>query len=251
MHTHQELIAHLKSQRIVTNERVMQTLTTFDRAHYIKKGAAMPYTEAPASIGFGAVLQAPYLQAIALELLEPALHVGGKALDVSCGSGYIAVCLSHLTGPTGLVCGIETTQPLLDEAYHYAHNDAAARPALESKHLRFETGSETEGHPAHAPYHAIHVGTPLPSVPQALLDQLSNGGRMVIAVGTTYSFATLHLVEKDAHGTVKQTLVSQLRKDPHVAPTAQEQAELDAVEKAKESAAGNVQYEEYFDSEKY
>jgi protein-L-isoaspartate(D-aspartate) O-methyltransferase len=64
------------------------------------------------------------------------------------------------------------------------------------------TGDGWKGVPQYAPYDAIHVGAAAESIPQKLVDQLANGGRMVIPVGKEYGIQHIYLVDKDCNGSV-------------------------------------------------
>jgi protein-L-isoaspartate(D-aspartate) O-methyltransferase len=129
------------------------------------------YEDAPVPIGFGQTASQPSLQALYLQTLK--LQPTDKVLEIGTGSGYQTALLAHLAQH---VYSVERLREL----------SARARTVLDS--LRFTNiallvGDGTIGWSRYAPYDAILVGAASPGVPQALLDQLAPGGRMLIPVG--------------------------------------------------------------------
>jgi protein-L-isoaspartate(D-aspartate) O-methyltransferase len=129
------------------------------------------YEDAPVPIGFGQTASQPSLQALYLQTLK--LQPTDKVLEIGTGSGYQTALLAHLVQH---VYSVERLREL----------SARARTVLDS--LRFTNiallvGDGTIGWSRYAPYDAILVGAASPGVPQALLDQLALGGRMLIPVG--------------------------------------------------------------------
>jgi protein-L-isoaspartate(D-aspartate) O-methyltransferase len=129
------------------------------------------YEDAPVPIGFGQTASQPSLQALYLQTLK--LQPTDKVLEIGTGSGYQTALLAHLVQH---VYSVERLREL----------SARARTVLDS--LRFTNiallvGDGTIGWSRYAPYDAILVGAASPGVPQALLDQLAMGGRMLIPVG--------------------------------------------------------------------
>mmetsp|Transcript_36179 Transcript_36179/g.56507 ORF Transcript_36179/g.56507 Transcript_36179/m.56507 type:complete len:180 (+) Transcript_36179:1-540(+) len=136
-----------------------------------------------------------------LELLSGHLQPGSKALDVGSGSGYISACMARMVQPGGVVVGIEHISELTKMSEENIKRDDAA---LLKETIRFICGDGRLGVPDYAPYDAIHVGAAAPELPQALVDQLSPGGRMVCPVGPKGEMQSLVLVDKDANGQVSK-----------------------------------------------
>jgi protein-L-isoaspartate(D-aspartate) O-methyltransferase len=129
------------------------------------------YEDAPLPIGNGQTISQPWVHARYLELL----HLTGKerVLEIGTGSGYQTVLLSHLAAQ---VFSIERIPAL----FH------AAREAIEragARNVSLLLGDGTVGWREYAPYDGILVGAGAPSVPQPLLDQLGEGGRLLIPIG--------------------------------------------------------------------
>ncbi|KAJ3295685.1 Protein-L-isoaspartate(D-aspartate) O-methyltransferase [Borealophlyctis nickersoniae] len=143
------------------------------------------------------------MHAHALEVLEPFLKPGNKALDVGSGSGYLTACMAHMVKPDGKVIGIEHIPELVNKSkLNVGKGD---KELLENGTVELVVGDGREGFPREAPYDAIHVGAAAHPVPKALLDQLKAPGRMVIPVDNGLFGQTLCQYDKDANGTIQQT----------------------------------------------
>ena len=130
------------------------------------------YEDAPVPIGFGQTASQPSLQALYLKLLE--LEPKDRVLEIGTGSGYQTVLLAHLAGH---VYSVERIRELSQRARQVIDH-------LRIQNVALLVGDGTIGWSRYAPYDAILVGAGAPSVPQALLDQLAVGGRLLIPVGT-------------------------------------------------------------------
>jgi protein-L-isoaspartate(D-aspartate) O-methyltransferase len=130
------------------------------------------YEDAPLPIGFGQTASQPSLQALYLKLLH--LQPEDRVLEIGTGSGYQTALLAHLAEH---VYSVERIRELSQRA----------RNVIDSLHLTnvaLLVGDGTIGWSRYSPYEAILVSAGAPSVPQALLDQLAHGGRLLIPVGT-------------------------------------------------------------------
>jgi protein-L-isoaspartate(D-aspartate) O-methyltransferase len=150
--------------------------------------AARAYRNHPLSIGSGQTISQPYIVALSTDLL--ALKGGETVLDVGTGSGYQAAVLAEIAAR---VYSVEIIAPLAEQA----------RKRLEELgygNIEIRTGDGYRGWPEKAPFDAIVVAAAAPSVPQALLDQLKPGGRLVIPVGSDGEVQYLRLVTRRADG---------------------------------------------------
>jgi protein-L-isoaspartate(D-aspartate) O-methyltransferase len=153
------------------------------------------YEDAPVPIGFGQTASQPSLQALYLQVLK--LQPNDRVLEIGTGSGYQTALLALLAGH---VYSVERIREL----------SLRARTALDS--MRFTNiallvGDGTIGWSKYAPYDAILVGAAAPGVPQALLDQLAPGGRLLIPVGDRNE-QTLTLFEKTPDGVRREEITA-------------------------------------------
>ena len=155
----------------------------------------------PLPIGYGQTISQPYIVALMTELL--ATRSTDQILEVGTGSGYQAAVLSRLVAD---VYSIEIVKTL---------SDVAARRldllGYDNVHLR--VGDGYYGWPEHAPFDGIIVTAAPPEIPHKLIDQLADGGRMVVPVGTSYQ--ELLLIEKN-DGDIKKRVITAVRFVPMV-----------------------------------
>ena len=182
----QILVESLSSE--IKDERVLQALSTVPRELFVPENLKfMAYADRPLSIGHGQTISQPYIVA----LMTNALGLTGreKVLEIGTGSGYQTAILAQLAKS---VCSVERI-PELAEAAHNLLN------RLGYQNVEIKTAGDELGWPEHAPYDAIMVTAGAPSLPEALVQQLKLGGRMVIPVGTRWEQELLR-VARGPHG---------------------------------------------------
>jgi len=128
-------------------------------------------------IGWGQTNSQPTTVANMLRLLRVA--PGMQVLDVGAGSGWTTALLAHLVGPRGQVHGVERVPELV----RFGADNLAATGQPWARIVAAESG--VFGLPALAPFDRILVSAEADALPQGLLDQLADGGLMVIPVGGT------------------------------------------------------------------
>src|SRR5437879_9417890 len=127
------------------------------------------------------------------------LAPGNRFLEIGTGSGYQATILAELIAE---VYSIEIIEPL-------AKNAEATLQRLGYKNVHVKAGDGYKGWPEHAPFDSIIVTCAPERVPQQLIDQLKEGGRMIIPVGAKFA-QELYLLEKK-NGRLEQSAVLPVR----------------------------------------
>jgi protein-L-isoaspartate(D-aspartate) O-methyltransferase len=165
---------------------------------------SLAYRNHPLPIGHGQTISQPYIVALATDLIAPEpQHV---VLEVGTGSGYQAAVLAEIVHR---VYSIEILEPLAVAA-------SSSLKELQYRNIEFRIGDGYQGWPEKAPFDAIVVTAAAPKVPEALVAQLKNGGRMVIPVGPSVDNQELLLISKDAAGKVSSKAVIPVRFVPLV-----------------------------------
>jgi protein-L-isoaspartate(D-aspartate) O-methyltransferase len=166
------MVNHQIAARGVCDERVLEAMRSVPRHLFIEpEYRYQAYFDGPLPIGNGQTISQPYIVALMSELLE--LLGGEKVLEVGTGSGYQAAVLAYLAGE---VHTIERHASLTRYAARILAN-------LGLSNVHVHTGDGTLGLPEQAPFAGIIVTAAAPRVPRPLLDQLMDGGRLVIPVG--------------------------------------------------------------------
>jgi protein-L-isoaspartate(D-aspartate) O-methyltransferase len=149
-----------------------------------EKARRQAYDDTPVPIGDAQTISAPSMVAIMCDLLD--IRNGDKVLEIGTGWGYHAAVMSILAG-SGTVYTVERIPDLAEKAI-----SLFKKLGLNNLEVFISDGSE--GLPEFAPYDRISVAASAPEIPQPLIEQLADGGRMVIPVGQY--FQALYLVEK-------------------------------------------------------
>ncbi len=159
--------------RGIDDERVLAAMATVPRELFVPEAArALAYEDAALPIGAGQTISQPYMVALICSGLR--LHGGERVLDVGTGSGYQAAVLAEMGAD---VHSIERVPELAARARE------ALAAAGDAGRVEVHLGDGTQGLPEQAPFEAIAVAAAAPGVPQALYDQLTEGGRLVVPVG--------------------------------------------------------------------
>jgi len=170
--------------RGVRDPRVLSAMLKVERHLFVpKEFRNSAYSDQPLPIGEGQTISQPYIVALMTELLE--LKGGERVLEVGTGSGYQAAILAELAAE---VYTIEIVEKLAS---------SAKKVLLESgyQNIKVKAGDGYLGWPEAAPFDAIIVTCAPDHIPEPLLDQLKEKGRMVVPVGT-YSQELKKIVKK-------------------------------------------------------
>lgn len=172
-------------RRGVNDPRVLEAMMEVPRHYFVPQDyLSEAYADHPLPIGHGQTISQPYIVALMTQslLLQP----GEKVLEVGTGSGYQAAILAELTNQ---VYSVEIIEPLGQQA-------AATLKEL-GYNVHCQIGDGYYGWSEYAPFDAIIVTCAPDHVPQPLINQLKDGGRLVIPVGPPGFYQTLWLVEKE------------------------------------------------------
>lgn len=181
------MIENQLRRRGIHDSRVLDAMFIVPRHEFVKPAlVSKAYADRPLPIGATETISQPYIVAVMTEAVR--VQPGDKALEVGAGSGYQAAILAYLGAK---VYAIERNQDLAENA-----RQRLARLGYQG--IDIISGDGTEGYAPAAPFQVIVVtaGSP-PKIPQPLLDQLADGGRLVIPVGG-HDYQELNLILK--HG---------------------------------------------------
>ena len=181
-----EMVARQIRGRGIRSERVLAAMESVPRHLFVpREHVFAAYSDEPLPIGEGQTISQPFMVAAMAEALS--LQGSERVLEIGAGSGYQAAVLSQLAPE---VVAIESQPVLADRA----------RDRLQKigyGNVRIELGDGSLGWLSQAPYDAILVTAAAPAVPPPLIEQLAEGGRLVIPVGGSEHQDLLRIVQRD------------------------------------------------------
>lgn len=158
--------------RGVRDPRVLEAMRTVPRHLFVPETyREAAYNDSPLPIGHGQTISQPYIVAVMTELLE--LDAGDKVLEIGGGSGYQAAILATLAKE------VVTIERIPEVARTARENLRAAGMS----NVEVVVADGTEGYVQSAPYDAIVVTAATPDIPEPLIEQLADGGRLVAPAG--------------------------------------------------------------------
>lgn len=172
-------------ERGITNPYVLNAMRKVPRHLFISpEYGDDAYGDYPLPISYGQTISQPYIVAYMTEIVNPSRNK--KALEIGTGSGYQAAVLSEIVDS---VFTIELVDELATEA-------KSTLKRLGYRNIEVRSGDGYNGWPEKAPFDIIIVTAAAPSIPEPLISQLADGGRLVIPVGASGGLQELKLVTK-------------------------------------------------------
>lgn len=173
----EEMVRTQIASRDISDERILAAMRKVPREFFVRpedcRGA---FHDGPLPIGCGQTISQPYIVAYMTDLLG--LRDGDRVLEVGTGCGYQTAVLAELADR---VHTIEIIPELSERARE-------TLSAMGYSNIDFSTGDGRDGWPEEAPFDAIIVTAAPGQVPPALMEQLADGGRLVIPVGTSAQY---------------------------------------------------------------
>jgi len=186
------------SARGIRDERVLEAMARVPRHRFVsERQREMAYNDGPLPIGHNQTISQPYIVALMTSLLE--LRGGERVLEIGAGCGYQTAVLAELGAE---VYAMEIVEDLAVQA-------RSNLAVLGYANAEVRAGDGRRGWPEAAPFDAVLAAASPESTPQALIDQLRNGGRLVLPVGR--GMQELVLITKDAEGELQQRKITGVR----------------------------------------
>jgi protein-L-isoaspartate(D-aspartate) O-methyltransferase len=199
MEDRMEMVERQIRSRGISDQQVLDVLERVPRHEFVPdEYKSQAYADHPLPIGHGQTISQPYIVALMTELLQ--LESSDRVLEIGTGSGYQAAILAELVEE---VYTIEIIEALA----------AQARERLESlgfDNVRVLHADGYYGWQEHAPFDAIIVTAAPDHIPQPLVQQLADGGKMVIPVGPPGGYQTLWEITKKGDDVTKRNVTGVL-----------------------------------------
>ncbi len=181
--------------RGIKNKRVLKAMRTVPRHLFVPESLRnLSYIDRPLPIGEEQTISQPYIVALMTELIEP--EKNDRILEIGTGSGYQAAVLAEFCKE---VYTIEIIESLA--------NSAEMRlKSMGYENIKVRHGDGFQGWEKHAPFNGIIVTAAPEKVPPPLLEQLAEGGRMIIPVGSQWMWQELYLIKKIKGKIIKEKI---------------------------------------------
>ncbi len=167
-----EMVARQLVARGIRHQGVLGAMAETPREMFVPPDRVdEAYEDRPVPIGLGQTISQPYIVALMVQELDP--RAGQRVLDIGAGSGYQTAILARLVEH---VYAMERFERLTERAM-------AALGAMNIRNVTICTGDGSVGWPEEAPFDRIICGAGAPDAPQAWIDQLADGGRIVVPTG--------------------------------------------------------------------
>ena len=192
----ERLVNNLVREGYIKSDEVKKAFLKVPREIFVPDSLKMrAYVDTPLEIGKGQTISAPHMVAIMCEALD--VKKGQKILEIGAGSGYHAAIVAYLVGEKGHVYTIERFEKLAKRSQENLKKTSITNVTV-------EVGDGSEGFDKYKPYDRIYVTCASPGVPQPLINQLKDSGKLLIPVGKM--FCELKLIEKKGEDILSKNL---------------------------------------------
>ncbi len=182
--------------RGIKNRRVIEAMSNVPRHEFVPEAMRRDaYCDGPLPIGYEQTISQPYIVAFMTEYVDP--QPTDRVLEIGTGSGYQAAVLSRLVAE---VYSVEIIEPLAQRA-------EADLKRLGFENVKVRAGDGYKGWAEHAPFDVVIVTCAPDHIPEPLVQQLKEGGRMIIPVGP-FNNQQLHLLRKRGGGIVRESVLA-------------------------------------------
>jgi len=192
-------------KRGIQDQRVLDIMGSIDRQKFVSEEYAQSANnDGPLPIGHGQTISQPFIVAFMSESLK--IDASHKVLEIGTGSGYQSAVLSNLSNH---VHTIEIIDELAKEA-------SSRLNELGYNNITVHCGDGYKGLPEEAPFDRIMVTAAPEAIPEILVEQLSEGGMMILPMGGEFDIQHLWVVTKEGGGSIKKEKVLPVRFVPMV-----------------------------------
>ena len=192
----EEMVKNQIEARGVKDKATLKAMRTVKRHFFVPKDSQDDaYDDGPLPIGYGQTISQPYIVAYMTEIIKPKPNY--KVLEIGTGSGYQAAVLSEIVDK---VYTIEIVTQLSNSA-----KERLIR--LGYKNVEVKNADGYYGWKEYAPFDAIIVTAAAEYIPPPLIEQLKEGGKMIIPIGSPFFTQTLMLVEKKGGDITTESLL--------------------------------------------
>jgi protein-L-isoaspartate(D-aspartate) O-methyltransferase len=192
----EEMVRHQLERRDIVDPLVLNAMRTVPRHEFVRDAdRSRAYDDTPLPIGYGQTISQPYIVALMTQLVSPRADM--RLLEIGTGSGYQAAVLAEITDQ---VYTIEIVERLAEWG-----RGNLARAGYDR--VRTLEADGYHGWPEHSPFDAIVVTAAAGSIPPPLVEQLADGGVMVIPVGSPFRTQMLTLVRRNGETITTEALV--------------------------------------------
>jgi len=192
----EQMVKYQIENRGITDTATLRAMRTVERHLFVPdKYKDLAYGDGPVPIGYGQTISQPYIVAYMTEYITP--KRGDKVLEIGTGSGYQAAVLAEITDSVYTI-----------EIIHELGESASERiKKLGYNNVKLRVADGFYGWKEHAPFDAIIVTAASEYIPPPLIEQLRDGGKMIIPVGMPFQIQMLMSVEKRGNDVVTESLI--------------------------------------------